>query len=219
MAFLDRAEDLAVLEDNWDATDARFFVMWGRRRVGKTELLSRFAAGRRALHFEATDTTDRDQLRDLGAELARVSGDPLLAAQPLESWDAALAAIERFAAEARTAVIFDEFQYLVRRSPDLESTLNRWWRQRGRDLPLMLVIAGSEVSFFERDVLGGQMYGRRTGQWQVRPFGHREAALFTPGYAPEDLVRTFAVFGGMPYYLERLDEPATERRVEDIPID
>jgi uncharacterized protein len=95
----------------------------------------------------------------------------VLAHQPLSSWEAALAAIERFATGERTAVILDEFQYLAQRNPALATTLNRWWRRSGRHLPLVLVIAGSEVSFFEQDVLAGQLYGRRTGQWQVAPFG------------------------------------------------
>lgn len=206
MRFLNRTDDLAALEENWVADDARFYVVWGRRRVGKTELLSRFVSGKRALYFEATDTTERDQLRDLSSELARVSGDRLLAEQPLANWEAALAAIERFASTERTVVVLDEFQYLAERQPALGTTLNRWWRTTGRDLPVVLVIAGSEVSFFERDVLAGQLYGRRTGQWRVEPFGYRDAALFTPGYSPEDLVRTYAVCGGMPYYLERFDD-------------
>jgi uncharacterized protein len=206
MGFLNRTDDLAALEDNWDARDSRFYVLWGRRRVGKTELLSHFAAGKRALHFEATDTTERDQLRDLTIELARASGDRLLAEQPLASWEAALAAIERFAAEERTVVILDEFQYLAERNTALGTILNRWWRRTGRKLPLVLVIAGSEVAFFEQQVLAGQMYGRRTGQWQVTPFGYRDAALFVPGYSPEDRVRAYAVCGGMPYYLERFDD-------------
>jgi hypothetical protein len=204
--FFDRTDDLAALQDNWGAADARFYVLWGRRRVGKTELLSHFAEGKRALHFEATDTTERDQLRDLTTELARVTGDALLAEQPLASWEAALAAIERFASGQRTMVVLDEFQYLAERAPALGTLLNRWWRQTGRKLPLVLVIAGSEVSFFEGAVLAGQMYGRRTGQWQVTPFGYRDAALFVPGYSPEDRVRTYAVCGGMPYYLERFDD-------------
>lgn len=206
MAFLNRTDDLAALDDNWAAPDARFYVVWGRRRVGKTELLSHFVAGKRALYLEATNTTELDQLRDLSAELARVSDDPVLAEQALTSWDAALAAIARFAASERTVVVLDEFQYLAARNPALATTLNRWWRRTARKLPLVLILAGSEVSFFERDVLGGQMYGRRTGQWQVPPFDHRDAALFVPGYSTDDKVRTYAVCGGMPYYLERFDD-------------
>lgn len=206
MGLLNRTDELAALQDNWTAEDARFYVLWGRRRVGKTELLSHFVQGRRALYFEATDAARQDQLRDLSHELARVGGNELLARQPLTSWEAALAAIEQYAASERTIVVLDEFQHLAARDRELGGLLDRWWRTAGRRLPLVLVIAGSEVSFFERHVLGGEMYGRHTGHLQLAPFDYRSAALFVPRYSAPDKIRTYAVCGGMPYYLERFDD-------------
>ena len=210
MRFLNRIDELAALEEQWEAKDARWFVLWGRRRVGKTELLNRFVAGKRALFFGATDTTELSQLRALSEELAAVSGNSLLASQPVTTWEAALAAIEQFASGGeRTVVVLDEFQFLAERQTALETTLNNWWQRIGRRLPLMLVIAGSEISFFRQEVLGGKMYGRRTGQLQLVPFDHRSAALFTPGYSAEDKIRTYAICGGMPYYLEMWSDSNT----------
>jgi AAA+ ATPase superfamily predicted ATPase len=207
VAFFNRVDDLAALDDLWQADAARLYVLWGRRRVGKTELLSTFAQGKRTLYFEATDTTERSQLRSLSEELAAVSGNELLAQQPVTTWAAALAAVAQFASEGRrTLVVIDEFQYLAAQQGELETLLNRWWRTTGRTLPLVLIIAGSEISFFRERVLAGQMYGRRDGQWQVLPFDVSSAALFTPGYSPEDKVRTYAVCGGMPYYLSRFND-------------
>jgi uncharacterized protein len=217
--FLNRTDELAALEDQWAARGGRFFVLWGRRRVGKTELLTRFAEGRRALFFEATDTTETAQLRALSQELALASGEELLAQEPLASWRAALAAIARFASGGeRTLVVLDEFQFLAARQPELATLLNTWWRRTGRTLPLVLVVAGSEVSFFRDDVLAGAMYGRRDGQLQLLPFDHRAAALFAPGYSPEDRVRTFAVCGGMPYYLARFtdDRPLADHVLANV---
>lgn len=206
--FLNRVDELAALEDQWNRPKGSLFVLWGRRRVGKTELVNHFAASRRALYFEATKTTERNQLRALSTELAAATGNPVYAQSPIDSWDAMLTAIAGFAAGERTLVVLDEFQYLAAGQAGLESTLNRWWRETGRHLPLMLVIAGSEVSFFRDDVLGGQMYGRRTGQLGLTPFDFRAAALFAPRYSPEDKVRTYAVCGGMPYYLAAFDDQA-----------
>jgi uncharacterized protein len=207
MPFFNRVDELAALDDLWQADAARLFVLWGRRRVGKTELLARFAQDKRALYFEATDTTERNQLRSLSEELATVSGNELLAQQPVTTWAAALAAVAQFASEGpRTLVVIDEFQYLAAQQGELETLLNRWWRTTGRTLPLVLIIAGSEISFFRDRVLAGRMYGRRDGQLQILPFDISSAALFTPGYSSEDKVRTYAVCGGMPYYLSRFDD-------------
>lgn len=219
VTFLNREDDLASVEEQWDADDARYFVLWGRRRVGKTELLNRFVADKRAFYFEATDTTELSQLRAFSEELAAVSSNSLLAAQPVTTWTAALAALEQFASTAeRTVVVLDEFQFLVARQSGLETLLNNWWRTTGRKLPLVLIIAGSEVSFFRQEVLGGKMYGRRTGQRQLVPFDYRSAALFTPKYSAEDNVRTYAVCGGMPYYLDTWNDsvPLEENILRNI---
>lgn len=49
------------------------------------------------------------------------------------------------------------FQLLAKQSPGLESALSRWWRSTGRELPIVLVLAGSELSFFEDEVLAGRL--------------------------------------------------------------
>src|SRR5674476_1610306 len=151
MDFLDRRDELDLLETRWAQGSAELLVIWGRRRVGQTELLSRFVKDRRGLLFEATAGTTADQLGDLTRVLAETTGDALLREQPLTSWPAALVAIERFATE-RCAVVLDEFQYLAQADPGLPSLLARWWRETGRHLPLMLFLSGSEISFFARDV-------------------------------------------------------------------
>jgi AAA+ ATPase superfamily predicted ATPase len=201
--FLNRVDELAQLRARLEGRDAELLVVYGRRRIGKTELLTHLATSVRSLYVEATDSVPADQLRDLGAELARVSGDDLLATQPLTSWSAALAAISRFVGRERTLVVLDEFQLFARRSPELETVLSQWWRTTGRKLPIVLVLAGSELSFFEDEVLAGQLYGRRTGQLRLEPFSPRDAGLFQPGYSAEDRIRTYAVCGGVPYYLDR----------------
>lgn len=206
MAFFNRDDELQALERRWQAGRGEFFVIWGRRRVGKTELLSHFLQGKRGLHFEATEGLEPDHLQDLSALLVAETGSELLAAQGLSNWQAALAAVADYAREAPAVVILDEFQWVARATADIGSLLNRWWRETARQLPIFLIISGSEVSFFEREVLTGTMYGRRTGQQQLAPFDYRAAGLFFPSWAPEDRMRAYAVCGGMPYYLEQFDE-------------
>ena len=206
MPFHDRADELEALTSRWARGSAEFFVLWGRRRVGKTELLTQVLDGRRGIHFEATEALEHDHLEDFTRLLVQADpGNRLLAEQLLGSWDAALAAIEQFVGDERTLIVLDEFQWIAKAQPEIGSLLNRWWRLRGKNLPIFLVISGSEVSFFERHVLTGAMFGRRTGQQKLRPFRYRDAALFLPDYSPADRIRAFAVCGGMPYYLEQFD--------------
>lgn len=206
MKFLNRSSELAMLRRRITSNRPEFLVVYGRRRVGKTELLAHLASEVRSFYFEATDTVPAQQLRDLTEELARTSGNELYRNQVLSSWDAALTAIAQFVGDQRTLVVLDEFQLLAARSPELETTLSRWWRTTGRTLPITLVLAGSELSFFEDQVLAGSLYGRRTGQLKLEPFNACEAALFQPSYSVADKVRVYSVCGGIPYYLERFDD-------------
>lgn len=218
MEFLNRTAELALLRKRLESGQSELLVLYGRRRVGKTELLAHLASETRSFYFEATDTVPAQQLRDVTDELARVSGNELLRAQYLTSWDAALTAITQFVGTQRTLVVLDEFQLLAARSPELETTISRWWRTTGRALPIVLVLAGSELSFFEDKVLAGQLYGRRTGQLKLEQFTARDAALFHPGYSAEDKVRAYSVCGGIPYYLERFPDhrPLAEHLLTEV---
>lgn len=154
--------------------------------------MHQFIQGKRGIHFEATEGLEHDHLADLGQLLAEATGSRLLATQPLTNWPAALAAIEELARGGQAVVILDEFQWIAGATTDIGSQLNRWWRTTGHELPIILILSGSEVSFFEREVLTGSMFGRRTGQQQLLPFGYRDAALFFPGWSPEDIIRAYA---------------------------
>ncbi|GAB3224571.1 ATP-binding protein [Glycomyces halotolerans] len=208
MAFLNRASELELLRSRLNSDNADLLVVYGRRRVGKTELLTRLAKGRRALYYEASPTAPMDQLRALSRQMAVATGDEGFADRPFTDWDQVLRAIGDFARSQPSLVVFDEFQFLARQHRGLEGRINVWWRETARHLPITFVVAGSEVSFFEEEVLAGTMYGRRTGQLKVLPFLARDAAVFHPGYSPDDRVRAFSVCGGIPYYLERFDDTA-----------
>lgn len=125
---------------------------------------------------------------------------------------AALDAVGDWAeAEGPALVVLDEFQHIARESPDVGSTINVWWRERGASLPLFVVLSGSEVGFFEREVVSysASTYGRRAGQLRLEPFRPRDAGLFLPGWYAEDRVRAYGVFGNMPYYLAHVREDSS----------
>lgn len=207
MAFHDRIEELAALEQRWSSARAEYLVLYGRRRIGKTELILRFAEGKRTLHFEATAGTENDHLQDVSELLAEATGRELLAAQPLTSWQGFFAAVGEELARGPMLVALDEFQFIARQTPDIGSHINRFWRRHRDNANLFLILSGSDVSFFERDVMGhaATTYGRRTGSLRLQPFSPSELASFAPSWLPDDLVRAYAVFGGVPYYLEALD--------------
>ncbi|HZK15749.1 MAG TPA: ATP-binding protein [Solirubrobacterales bacterium] len=207
--FLNRIEELGMLERRWESGESQIFLLWGRRRVGKTELLLEFGRTRKALLFEATSGTRSDHLGDFSARLAEVSGRGAGLIAP--DWRAALDAVADWAdAEGPVLVVFDEFQHIARESPDVGTTINVWWRERAASSPLFLVLSGSEVGFFEREVVNysASTYGRRAGQLRLEPFRPRDVGLFLPSWSPEDRIRAYGIFGNMPYYLAHVREDA-----------
>ena len=123
-------------------------------------------------------------------------------------WRTGLDAVADWAREGPAVLVLDEFQFIARENRDIGSIINVWWRERGEDLPIFLVLSGSEVGFFEREVAGysATTYGRRAGQLRLRPFKPHDVALFLPGWSDEDKIAAYAVFGHMPYYLAQVHE-------------
>src|ERR1700677_1300099 len=140
--FYNREHELGGWGRRWDSGDAQIFTLWGRRRVGKSLLLLHFAQGKRHLYFEATSGTAADQLADFSARLAEVTARTALSAP---GWRGALDAVADWAGEGPVLVVLDEFQHIARESSEIGSIINVWWRERGEDLPIFLVLCGSEV--------------------------------------------------------------------------
>lgn len=210
MEFHDREDELTALEERWRSQRAEFMVIYGRRRVGKSHLIARFAESRRSLVFEATAGTEQNHLEDISREIARLSGRAIYREQPLTSWRAAFAAFAELISEGPIVIAIDEFQFVARRNAEIGSLVNELVSTQQGNRNLFLILSGSDVSFFEQDVVGyaATSYGRRTGSLRLEPFDFARARLFVPHWAPEDQVRAWAVFGGMPYYLNEIDPSA-----------
>ena len=209
-AFADRRDELEALQELW-GTRFQLALLWGRRRVGKTRLIDEFAAGKPTITFQADEGTATEQLARFTDRILAYRDDPALRAQPLGNWDAAIATILRLARDAKVAghpllLVLDEFPRLVLSTPRLPSLLQNAIEDiRSEDLPLFLVIAGSQITLYERHVLHGPLYGRRTWGEQLPPLGYRDAKLFFPDWSPADRMRAWALLGGIPYYLEQWD--------------
>lgn len=204
--FLNRTDELAMLNTRWASGEGQIFLVWGRRRVGKTELLLEFARDKRAIFFEATSGTRTDHLNDFSERLAEVTDRAGLTAP---DWRTALDAVTDWAsAQGPVLLVFDEFQHIARESPEIGSVINVWWRERGRSAPVFVVLSGSEVGFFEREIVGysASAYGRRAGQLRLEPFRPKDVELFLPSWGSEDRIRAYGVFGHMPYYLAHVRE-------------
>jgi AAA+ ATPase superfamily predicted ATPase len=209
--LIDREIEAALLREARKQPPS-LVVVTGRRRIGKSYLLSTVLNGKRVVSYQADEQDERGHLDLLAHEAARL----LPGAPPLRfaDWDAALELFATQAGVAPVTVIFDEFQYLCAAQPALPSIVQRHWDRWQRDeTPVTLVLSGSALSFMDGLLgHGAPLYGRATQRPFLAPLDYRDAAKFVRTTDAEALLRRYAVLGGTPQY----QVWAGDRRIETV---
>jgi len=202
--FIGRQEELALLHRAFSDSVSGLIPIYGRRRVGKSELILRFLRDHEGIYFLGKQAPQALQLREFLEEAAAATGEPLLATLPADGWKRALTAVtERWRKPARLVLVFDEFQWTVEASPELPSVIQELWdRSWSRSGNVLLILCGSYVGFMEREVLGRKspLFGRRTAQILLRAFDYRTAVAFHPRWGHEEQARAYFICGGVPLY-------------------
>ena len=208
--LLDRDRQWARLSEAVQSSGPALVLVVGRRRAGKSYLLTRFVQAAGGLYYQATKKTEREQLQGLARALGERFDDAALRRATLPDWDALLEYVVERAAGGPFALVLDEFPYLADAAPALPSILQSWWDHRLADTRVTLVLSGSHVTAMKRLTRADQpLYGRRTGRVDVGPFDYSDAARFVPEWAPKEKLRLYAVFGGLPGHLALVDPTQT----------
>lgn len=206
--FLGRDRDLAFLHELFESRKPELFVLYGRRRVGKTELLQQFCQPHKAVYFLAAEVRDRDNLRAFRNTVVEALGDQLASSVEFPDWTAALGFLSERAGGERLVVVLDEFPYLCEANKSVPSQIQRFWDTRGKKSSLMLILCGSQVSFMEKEVLAERspLFGRRTAQRRLEQLEPLATLDFFPRWELTDRVLAYSILGGMPAYLRRFDD-------------
>lgn len=210
MAFIGRDDDLRFLHDSYEDQRAQLIVLYGRRRIGKTETLSHFAHGKPTLFFSAQTGTRQEQLTEFSRRMFEEGAPAGKYLRQYPDWQTALGDLTDLPEPAngrRRLVIIDEFPYLVRSDPSLPSILQNLWDHKLRHSNLMIVLCGSAMSFMEKELLSEKapLYGRATGIMKMTPMPYWDAIRFFPEYSDEDKALAYSILGGVPQYLATFD--------------
>ena len=205
MNFIDRSEEMHRL--GLAALRPRgFAVLWGRRRVGKSRLLTEWSRQGDGFYTVADQSAAAVQRRYLASALATLF--PGFDEVEYPDWRAILRRLDRDADNKGWGgpLIIDELPYLVAAQPEILATLQNWLDSPTRRIGL--VVSGSSARMMHGAVLepGAPLYGRATEAFAVRPLRAGYLGDVFPGLTPRELVSTYAVWGGMPRYWE-LAEP------------
>lgn len=202
--FIGREKELAELNDLYDQNRFQLFVLYGRRRVGKTTLLNEFCKDKDAIFYSAEQSNNKLNLEKFSEQVFRFYEETTLS--PFTSWENALTYIHERQGEKRLILVFDEFPYLVKKNRALLSTFQHLIDHTLQYGKLFIVLCGSYMGFMEKEVLGSKspIFGRRTGQLHMKPFDYKTSMRFIESFNDEEKINLYGAFGGTALYLQQI---------------
>ena len=219
--FVGREKELASLEKLYQKEKFQMVVLYGRRRMGKTTLITRFIEGKPAIFFTAQETNDKLNLEEFSKKVYRFFSVPEPAGA-FQSWNAAFDFLAERAKKERFILAFDEFPYAAYANPGLSSILQNTIDHKFKDTGLYIILCGSQISFMENEVLGykSPLFGRRTAQIKLEGLDYYDAAKMLPGFSPIEQLQIYSCVGGTPHYLAQIDNEETfEENMERLFFD
>lgn len=206
--FVDRELEIRTLEKEYAKKESALVVVYGRRRVGKTTLLSEFIKGKKALYFLATQEAEALNRSAFREKAAAFTGNDLLAEISVDKWDTIFKAIVSRNWEEKPVLIIDEFQYLGKANPAFPSVFQRIWDELLMQSGVMVILCGSLISMMVSQTLSynSPLYGRRTAQIRLKQIPFRYYREFCPGLSRKEQIERYAVTGGVPKYIESFSD-------------
>lgn len=207
-----------MLDELYHTKKAELIIIYGRRRVGKTELVLKFVADKPSVYFLSEERRDKENLEEFKSRIGEYLKDEWISRLEVEGWPELFRYITQSLNGAKLVIIIDEFPYLVKHNSGIPSAFQKAWDLYLKNSNILLVIVGSSISMVE-ELLGykSPLYGRRTAQLEVRPLKFLEMGKFLPNYILDDLIKVYSCVGGIPFYVAQFDGNKTfSQNVEDL---
>ena len=211
--IIGRDEELEMLQEIYESTEPQFLAVYGRRRIGKTFLISEFFKNK-GVYFEITgmkEGTTSEQLFQFAYEFSRQFNAGERIASP-KNWAQALnllhEAVEKVEKGEKIILFFDEVPWLASpRSKFLNALEHFWNRYISRNKNVILIICGSSASWIIRNIINnkGGLHGRVTRKMRLLPFTLLETEKYLKSRHIEldrkQIIDIYMAMGGVPKYL------------------
>jgi len=206
--------ELSALNDFYNSGRFEMVTIYGRRRVGKTELIKEFIKDKDAIYFLATEGSYRENLSGLTGAI-----HSSLAQASYKDFRLALEAIREVAKSKKLVFAIDEYPYFAKCYKPVSSLLQHAIDNLFQHTDIMIILCGSSMSFMEHEVDGykSPLYGRRTGQLKVAPLGYETSKQFLPDFTKQEQAVLYGITGGIPKYLLQVrNEQSMEENIKRI---
>ena len=209
MKFYGREQEQKRLRRALTRDGLQVVLVYGRRRVGKSELIKHCVRDLPGINYECKQTTEQNNVHSLSALISEQFQLPALGFADLERL---LEYLFQRSAQAPLILVLDEYPYLRSAVRGMDSILQSLLDRHRDSSQLKLVLCGSYVDVM-KSLLAQEnpLYGRVDLTIDLKPMDYYDSALFYPDYSAEDKVRLYSVFGGIPYYNRQIDSALTVR--------
>ena len=210
MKFYDREQEIAFLKETRDTakTTARFTVVTGRRRIGKTTLIKTAYNDTPFVYFFVARKAESELCEAYMEEITDKLGIPTLGSS--RSFSEIFRYLMRLSQTRSFTLVIDEFQEFYRVNKAVFSEMQDIWDTYEKSAHINLIVCGSIYSMMQKLFKDKKepLYGRNTGELRVKPFGpsvlKQIMADYNPGYTHEDLLALFTFTGGVARYVNQL---------------
>ena len=204
--FIGRERELTALKEWYDKDGIGMMVIYGRRRIGKSTLITEFAKGKRTIFYTATKIGKNRNLELFSKQVVDLLM-PGLGEVRFPATEAVFDFIDKNMGSEKIVLVIDELPYWAERDEALLSVLQKYMDTVWNDKNLKIILCGSALSFMEKKVLSEKspLFGRRDSQMKLDAFDYLDSAKFVPDYSNEDKAICYGITGGIAKYLSMID--------------
>lgn len=225
--FIGREKELKELKSLFSRPGFDLLLLFGRRRIGKTELLLEFLKRNKCLstYFMGSKATEEVNVKDLSYSIFKTFGLNK-SLPPLTDWNSLFHFLDDQEFKEKYVLILDEFQYLANTNAKdnqvltsiIQKFADKWSRENKN---IFLILSGSSVSYLSNLAsYSNPLYGRITKQIELFPLSYFNLNEFFPNYTSEEKIQIYSVFGGIPGYLKYVDDSkSVNENICDLVID
>lgn len=216
--FIGREKELATLNGLYNSDKFEFAVIYGRRRVGKTALISHFIQDKKAIYFMGVESNEKQNLENFSQAIMEYASG-IMPGTLFVSFQAAIEYVFKLCENERLVLVIDEYPYVAKASKSMASTLQMLIDKNKDNSKMMLILCGSSMSYMEDNVLAykAPLYGRRTAQMKILPFDFEDSCKYFNGFSAEDMALIYGIVGGTPQYLLQMnDSMSVEDNIKNV---
>lgn len=208
LKFINRVEELSFLEKRYQKKGFEFFVIYGRRRVGKTELIKQFITDKPYIYLLCDKSGTERNIYRFKKKISEYLNEPIIETNDLEEIFTYL--VKKIKSN-NLVIAFDEFSYLVEKDDSIPSQFQVVVDNILKQTNIFFILCGSSISMMEKGVLSykSALYGRKTGHIQLKEIPFYSFSDFFPLNSFEKNIEFYAVLGGVPFYLEKFSDKKT----------